>query len=144
VKTPLGELRLPDEVRTAIEKGDGGGGSVIVGIRPESFEDASLVGDARDRGATFRAKIDLVESMGSELYAYFSVEGDRLESQELQELAEDAGAGEVPGSGSEGQVVARLDAASKAHRGEELELWVDSTKLHFFDPESGRNLDQKR
>jgi multiple sugar transport system ATP-binding protein len=40
--------------------------------------------------------------------------------------------------------VARLDPASKARRGEELELWVDSTKLHFFDPQSGRSLDAKR
>ena len=78
--------------------------------------------------------------MGSELYAYFTVEGDRLESQELQELAEDSGAGEVPGAGGEGQVVARLDAASKARRGEESELWVDTTKLHFFDAETGKNL----
>jgi multiple sugar transport system ATP-binding protein len=80
--------------------------------------------------------------MGSELYAHFSVKGDRLESQELQELAEDAGAAEVPGGGGEGAVVARLDAASKAQRREETELWVDSTKLHFFDPESGRSLSE--
>ena len=138
VKLPFGDVRLAGG-RPDVEEGR----PVIVGIRPESFEDASLVGEARDRGTSFRAKLDLVESMGSELYAYFSVGGERLESEELQELAEDAGAGEVPGSGSEGQVVARLDPASKARRGEELELWVDSTKLHFFDPQSGRSLDQK-
>jgi multiple sugar transport system ATP-binding protein len=63
-----------------------------------------------------------------------------LESQELQELAEDSGAGEVPGAGGEGQVVARLDAASQVRRGQELELWVDTTKLHFFDAETGKNL----
>ena len=46
---------------------------MIVGIRPESFEDAELVGgDTRDRGMTFRAKIDLVEQLGAEQYAYFS------------------------------------------------------------------------
>jgi multiple sugar transport system ATP-binding protein len=139
VKTPLGELRLPDEVRTAIEKGDGGGGSVIVGIRPESFEDASLVGDARERGTTFTAKVDLVEQMGAEQYAYFHLEGTEVQSDELRELAQDAGADEVPSSG-EGQVVARLEAASDVRRGTEAELWVDLTKLHFFDPSSGRNL----
>jgi multiple sugar transport system ATP-binding protein len=141
VRLPFGEVRLPQEVRERLGR-DAGGRPVIAGIRPESFEDAQLVGDARDRGTTFRARLDLVESMGSELYAHFNVEGDRLESQELQELAQDSGAAEVPGGGGEGTVVARLDAASKARRGEEMELWVDSTKLHFFDPETGRNLAQ--
>jgi len=135
VKLPFADVKLAG-ARPDVEEGR----PVIVGIRPESFEDAALVGEATERGTTFRAKLDIVESMGSELYAYFSIGGDRLESQELQELAEDAGAGEVPGSGSEGQAVARLDPASKARRGEELELWVDSTKLHFFDPESGRSM----
>jgi multiple sugar transport system ATP-binding protein len=135
VKLPFADVRLSGD-RPQIDEGR----PVIVGIRPESFEDATLVGETRDQGTTFRAKLDIVESMGSELYAYFQVGGDRLESEELKELAEDAGAGEVPGSGGEGQVVARLAPASRARRGEELELWVDSTKLHFFDAESGASL----
>ena len=65
-----------------------------------------------------------------------------VESDELRELAEDAGTTEVPHAG-EGTVVARLDAASQARRGEELELWVDSTKLHLFDPETGQSLKQR-
>ena len=109
---------------------------MIVGIRPESFEDARLVGDARDRGVTFKAKIDLVESMGSEQYAHFEVGDDGIESEELAELAEDSGLAETP-SGGEGTVVARLDAASKIRRGEEAELWVDASKLHLFDPARG-------
>jgi multiple sugar transport system ATP-binding protein len=137
---PFGDVRLSPELRERLGRTEGSR-PVIAGIRPESFEDAALVGDARDSGTTFRARLDLVESMGSELYAHFTVKSDRLESPELAELAEDAGAGEVPGSGP-GGVVARLDAASKARRGEETEMWVDSGKLHFFDPESGKNLAQ--
>jgi multiple sugar transport system ATP-binding protein len=116
------------------------GQSVVAGIRPESFEDASLVsGDVRDRGATFKTTIDLVESLGAEKYAYFQIEESAVESEELRELAEDAGTAEVPGA-TEGQVVARLEAASRVDRGTEAELWLDSSKLHFFDLESGRNL----
>ena len=74
--------------------------------------------------------------MGSEKYAYFSVESEEIESQELDELARDAGLEEVPGGGD--QVVARLDAASEAERDSEIELWVDATKLHLFDQDSGR------
>jgi multiple sugar transport system ATP-binding protein len=139
VKTPLGDLRLPDSVRGAVGSADGGR-HVIVGIRPESFEDASLVsGDTRDRGMTFRKKIDLVEQLGAEQYAYFQLEHEGVQSDELRELAEDAGADEVPSSG-EGQIVARLESASGISRGAEAELWLDLSKLHFFDPSDGKNL----
>ncbi len=136
VDLPFGQVRLPDDARGAA---GGGERQVIVGVRPESFEDAALVGEARDRGVTFDTKIDLVESMGSEIYAYFSIGSEGVQSQDLEELARDSGMEEVPGAGGD-QVVARLDAASKAARGEEMELWVDITRLHFFDPDSGKNL----
>jgi multiple sugar transport system ATP-binding protein len=118
----------------------GEGRQLIAGIRPEHFEDASLVGEAMDRGATFKAQIEVVESMGSELYAHFTVSTDEtIESDELRELAADAGGGEVPSAG-EGRIVARLDAASQVKQGQESELWVDATRLQLFDPEDGRNL----
>jgi multiple sugar transport system ATP-binding protein len=140
-RLPFGDAPLSPEVRDRL---GGGGRSVIAGIRPESFEDASLVGtDVRPRGMTFRAKVDLVESMGAEKYAYFQVQHEGVQSQELDELAMDAGADEVPSSG-EGQVVARLAAESNVSRGQELELWVDASKLHFFDPQSGQSLTTDR
>jgi multiple sugar transport system ATP-binding protein len=99
------------------------------------------VGEARERGTVFRASIEVLESLGSELYAHFRVESDqRIESQELRELAEDAGGGEVPMEGEEGRIVARLEPASQVRVGEEAELWVDASKIHLFDPEDGRNL----
>jgi multiple sugar transport system ATP-binding protein len=134
---PLGEIQLHEEARA---RAGSHSGSVIVGIRPESFQDASMVGDdIRDRGVTFKADIDLIESLGAEEYVYFEVEGTQVQSEELSELAADSGAQEVPTSG-EGQVVARLDPESNVKRGQEVELWVDTTKLHFFHPEGGRNL----
>ena len=133
VKLPFAEVDAPEGARLE------GSQKVIAGLRPESFEDAALAGEAKSGGATFTAHIDLVESMGSELYAYFSLEGEGVQSEELRELAEDAGAGEVPGGDAE-QVVARLSPESKARRGEDLELWVDTSKLHLFDPDSGDRL----
>jgi multiple sugar transport system ATP-binding protein len=138
VKLPLGEVALAPDVRARLGQVDGGR-QVIAGLRPESFEDAHLIGDARARGTAFRAKIDVVESMGSELYAYFLTEHEGVESQQLAELAEDAGTAEVPSSG-EGQVVARLDPASGVKEGEEAELWVDASKIHLFDPQTGETL----
>jgi multiple sugar transport system ATP-binding protein len=139
IVTPLGNVPLSDEQRRALE--GNGRGDLIAGIRPEDFEDAALVGDQRDRGITFRTTIEVLESMGAEYYAYFSVEAkEELSSQELQELAEDAGTAEVPSAGEAGQVVARLEPASKAAEGQETELWLDTTKIHLFDASSGRRL----
>jgi multiple sugar transport system ATP-binding protein len=138
VKLPFAEVRLPQEMHDRLRQAEGR--QLIAGIRPEHFEDASLVGDAMDRGATFHAQIEVVESMGSELYAHFTVSTDEtIESDELRELAADAGGGEVPSAG-EGHIVARLDPASDVKQGQESELWVDATRLQLFDPEDGRNL----
>ncbi len=136
VKLPFGDVRLPEELRGKL--GDSSGRDVIAGVRPESFEDASLIED-RDGGHVLTAKIELVESMGSELYVYFEIESDEIQSKELEELAADSGAAEVPGAGSD-QVVARLAPESKVKRGQEAELWLDTTKLHLFDPQTGERL----
>jgi multiple sugar transport system ATP-binding protein len=134
VKLPMVDMQAPRGLAEAA------GGGVIAGIRPEHFEDATLVGeDKKGHGATFRAEVDLVESMGSELYVHFALEGGAVESEELAELAQDAGTAEVPGAG-EGKVVARLEPESKAKQGEELELWVDTSRVHFFDAATGGRL----
>ena len=137
VQTPLGEIPLQEEARARTGSATG---AVIVGIRPESFEDASVVSrDVSDRGMTFKAKIDLVESLGAEEYAYFEVQGVQVDSDQLSELAADSGAHDVPSSGVE-QVVARVSAESQVKRGQETDLWLDTSKLHFFDPSTGRSL----
>jgi multiple sugar transport system ATP-binding protein len=139
VKLPFGDVRLPSELHDRVR--DAAGRQLIAGVRPEHFEDVKLTGDARDRGSTFKAQIEVVESLGSELYAHFSVTTDQtIESAELRELAQDAGGGEIPMEGGEGRIVARLDPASEVKQGEEAELWVDASRLQLFDPEDGRNL----
>jgi multiple sugar transport system ATP-binding protein len=139
VKLPFGDVRLPPELHDRVR--GAAGRPLIGGIRPENFEDAKLVGEARDRGTTFSAKIEVLESLGSELYAHFKVTSDEtIDSAELRELAQDAGGGEIPMEGDEGSIVARFDPASQVRQGQEAELWVDATRLQLFDPEDGRNL----
>jgi multiple sugar transport system ATP-binding protein len=139
IKTPIGAMKIPDAVRRRLQSGPGGGrGGVIVGLRPEDFEDRSVVGDRTD-GIVFKAKIDVLESMGSEFYAYFVVESERVSSRELDELAHDAGAADLPTQDGS-QITARLDAASKVRQGEETELWFNTEHIHLFDPESGQTL----
>jgi multiple sugar transport system ATP-binding protein len=77
--------------------------------------------------------------MGSEFYAYFVVESERVASRELEELASDAGASDLHQEGGS-QLTARLDAASKVKQGQETELWFNTEHIHLFDPESGQTL----
>lgn len=64
----------------------------MVGIRPEHFEDAGLIdADQKAAGATFTAQVEVLESMGSDKYVYFSAEGPQVSSRELEELAADSG-----------------------------------------------------
>ena len=138
--TPIGDLRIPRETRQHLEAGNGGGRrGVIVGIRPEHFEDASLV-TLPARGHIFKTKIDVLEALGADSYAHFTVESERVSSSELEELAEETDPGGVAGSADGVQVVARLAAASGIKQGQEARLWVDTSQLQLFDPETGRSL----
>jgi multiple sugar transport system ATP-binding protein len=138
VKLPIGEVDAGEATRHRAD------GPLVAGMRPESFEQASLVSDdlKRGRGVIFKAEIDLIESLGSDLYAYFHIESEGVESEQLADLVgaslDETGAASL--REGEEQVIARLDASSKVRRGEEAELWADTTQLHLFDPESGANL----
>ena len=134
VTTALGEIRLPDRVRQALDRSKTSG-TVILGIRPEHFEDAALVGDKP--GATFEAPIDIVEAMGSDVYAYFVVKGEGAHSRDLDDLAKDTG-NDLHGDGV--SVTARLDAAARVQRGQTARLWYDVSKVQVFDPDGGANL----
>ena len=140
IKLPFGDTEIPEELRGRIQGGDGKPRDVIAGVRPEHFEDAEVEPDKP--GLRFSAPVSVVESMGSELYAYFDVEGGGVESSELTELAADSGMEDLPrhGDGDAQQVVARLDAASRARPGERAELVLDTSHIQLFDPHGGQSL----
>jgi multiple sugar transport system ATP-binding protein len=143
IRTPMGAIPLNDRVRRCLERHGEGKRAVIVGVRPEDFEDAAFAPESH-AGWTFEAPIELTESMGSEIYAHFSFDADEQMSgqaaDELRELQEDAGTADVPQSGASGHAVARLDAASEVRPGVRTKLWLNTQKLHLFDPADGHSL----
>ncbi|PKV91753.1 carbohydrate ABC transporter ATP-binding protein (CUT1 family) [Amycolatopsis echigonensis] len=136
VRSSLGSTPLTDRVRRMAEAANAPR-EVIMGIRPEHFEDAALVESGRE-GATFTAHVDVLESMGSEKFAHFTVDGEAATSAELAELAADSGSADVPGA--ESLIVARLSAESAAAENQDLRMWFDADKVKLFDPSDGRNL----
>jgi multiple sugar transport system ATP-binding protein len=139
LRTSLGDLPVSAQLRQVLESSNVGR-QVIVGIRPEDFEDAAIVPpENRQYGITFRQTIDVRESMGSDVFVYFNTDSNlSAKSDQLADLAADVGADDT--SGTEEQITARLDAATKIREGENAELWVDLRPMHVFDPQSGRNL----
>jgi multiple sugar transport system ATP-binding protein len=142
LKLPIGEVDAAALGDSKVLEGVPDG-RVIVGIRPESFEDAEIVGEVKDeRGITLEADIDLVESLGSDLYAYFHVESEGIQSDQLADLVasrlEETGAAGTR-EGQE-QIVARLEPTSQVARGQKAQLWADTAKLHLFDADSGERL----
>ena len=141
LRTKLGDIELADEMRRSLEQ-RAGNRDVILGVRPESFEDASLVPtDVRSHGVTFSVTVDVLESMGSDVFAYFTLEGGPAQSAELEELARDSGRADT-GSATD-QIVARLDAETRIREGENAEMWADTRSIHVFDPNTGENLTRR-
>ncbi|HEX3931388.1 MAG TPA: sn-glycerol-3-phosphate ABC transporter ATP-binding protein UgpC [Nocardioides sp.] len=130
VKLPFGTVTIPeDRARKAQGKG-----LLIAGIRPEHFEDASVVETKRE-GSTFRAPVDVVEWLGNEAYAYIPFEAPAEVQAQLAELERD-----LDGESLRTQLIVSLDGASRIKEGDEAEIWVDAAKMHLFDPTSGENL----
>jgi multiple sugar transport system ATP-binding protein len=108
------------------------GRKVIVGIRPEDMEDASLAqGAPPDR--RLRVSVSLRESMGSEAFLHFPVKTSRVPITANGRAA----SGDGPIDPTETTFVARVTARTKARDGDDVELVVDTDALHFFDPATG-------
>jgi multiple sugar transport system ATP-binding protein len=120
------------------------GRKVILGIRPEDLEEASLEPDApRDR--RLRGVVELREALGSELVVHFTVEGTREAlTDDVIELAQDAGvpgeAAELERKGEGALLVGRFGARADVEEGKQVEVTVDTRALHFFDEETSNGI----
>ncbi|MDQ4142236.1 MAG: sn-glycerol-3-phosphate ABC transporter ATP-binding protein UgpC [Actinomycetota bacterium] len=119
---------------------------VIVGIRPQDFEDAALQSDAPDT-CRVKAKLDLVEAIGTETLLHFTMNAPVAVTEEMKELAADVGgeaAEQLEKRAKEGrnEFVAQVDPKSKVRQGDTTDLVVDISQLHFFDPETAQSIFQ--
>jgi multiple sugar transport system ATP-binding protein len=105
------------------------GRDVVLGIRPEDFEDAAFVaGAAPER--TITTVVSLREALGSEVLVHFPLAAPPTRTVDADELVEPLG--DVSST-----LIARVDPQTAAREREPLRLVVDTRRLHFFEPESG-------
>jgi len=112
---------------------------LIAGIRPEHFEDASVVDERkRDQGVTFDVKVDVTEWLGNQQYAYIPYDAPADVVAHLAELEKDLDSEQL-----RTQLVVSLDPMSRIRDGETAKLWLDPKRMHLFDPRTGLNLTKR-
>jgi multiple sugar transport system ATP-binding protein len=132
-------LLLPDSVlhaRPALK--DYVGQEVVVGIRPEDMEDASLA-DAQE-GQLLHSVADLVEAMGSDVLVHLPIDAPPANTEDTRLLAEDAGTADLPMPAKGTVLVGRFSPRTDVYEGQQVATWVDTSRLHFFDPVTGSSI----
>jgi multiple sugar transport system ATP-binding protein len=139
----FGAQRLPLtpallETRPALR--ERAGSTVVLGIRPESFDDPAV--DEHEADERVQVQIELVERLGSEVYAHFSIEARPVQTEDTRELMRDRAdltdsALDRHGAAETTTGVARLDPETRVAEGDRAELAVDTRRLYFFDLDTG-------
>jgi multiple sugar transport system ATP-binding protein len=138
-------LRVADEVLAARRAlASFRGRAVLLGIRPESMEDAALV-SSRQQESRFPIVVALREGMGSDVYLHFTVEAPPVVTEDTRELASDVGDETLQQLREQAKerrttFIARAGPETNARVGERREIWVDTRKLYFFDPATGDSI----
>jgi multiple sugar transport system ATP-binding protein len=138
-------LRVDDEalsLRPALRRYEGR--KVVLGIRPEDMEDASLAkGSPEDQ--RIPAVVGLRENMGSEVFVHFTVNAPSVLTEDTKELAVDAGTDsleklELAAAENTSAFVARMSPRTKVRLAEDIEVFIDTAAMHFFDIDTGRSI----
>ncbi len=111
------------------------GKELVLGLRPEAFEIDAAAPNAPE-SVKMGANVDLVEQLGSEAYVHFALQSPPVITPEIRELLEDQGAGEET-LGSESKFTARVNPDVAPRTGDQVRLVVDTSKIHFFDKDTG-------
>lgn len=108
---------------------------IILGIRPEAFEDGYFANEA-DYSESIKVKVSLLEQLGSDSYVHFYKDIKPVQTEAIEEILADEGE-DITVLGDSTKFIARINPNSTVAEGEEIELKINPSKLHFFDPVSG-------
>ncbi|MEU8662480.1 ABC transporter ATP-binding protein [Actinoplanes philippinensis] len=132
LRLPFLEIDVPEQAAGKVTDGQ----LLIAGLRPDHFDDARLLDPVkRERGATFRARVDVTEWLGDAQYAYIPFDAGDEVTKQLADLA-----AELDSEALRTQLVVKIDAMSRMRENHEGEFWADTRRMHLFDPRTGENL----
>jgi multiple sugar transport system ATP-binding protein len=110
-------------------------GTVILGIRPQDFEDAAFADASLP---TIETEVGVVEELGSESHVLFSIDAAPVDVDAVRAAAsDDAEEAMLLAGDRRALFTAVVTGASNARVGAKIRLAVDSSRFHYFDPESG-------
>jgi multiple sugar transport system ATP-binding protein len=135
----LGGFRLPVPPEVVAERPGlraFQGRKIILGIRPEDMEDASI-SSAGDESPCLSAVVDIREDLGSEVFVHFRVDAPALRGEDVRAAVGEEGLVAAAYADGGSVFVARVDRESRAREGDAVTLSVDARRLHFFDIDSG-------
>ncbi|HSZ40748.1 MAG TPA: sn-glycerol-3-phosphate ABC transporter ATP-binding protein UgpC [Trebonia sp.] len=133
-------LPVPESVISAKPGLDGYfGKKVILGVRPSDFEDGTIADASWSR---FPVTVGVTEELGSEIHVIFTIDAPPVDHPSISDASraegeEDDETGVSALAGGKSLWTARVSARSGVRPGSSLELGVDTSRLHFFDPETG-------
>jgi multiple sugar transport system ATP-binding protein len=114
------------------------GSEVILGVRPSDFEDATI---ADATWAKMPVRADVTEALGSEIHVIFTIDAPAVRHASLaQVMSDEEDDSAIALAGGKSQWTARVAARSRVQPGQPIELAVDTTNVHFFDPQSGLSI----
>ena len=108
---------------------------IVLGIRPEAFEDGRFANES-DYSESINVKVSLLEQLGSDSYVHFYKDIKPVQTEAIEEILADEGE-DITVLGDNTKFIARINPNSTVTEGEEIQLKINPSKLHFFDPESG-------
>ena len=111
------------------------GKEIVVGIRPEAFED-SVYANEKEFSEYIEIEISLLEQLGSDTYVHFYKDIKPVQTEAIAEILADEGE-DISVLGSETKFIARINPNSSVEEGQKINLALDPTKLHYFDPDTG-------
>jgi multiple sugar transport system ATP-binding protein len=129
-------INCDGESAKKLEKMDGE--QIVLGIRPEAFEDSIYAKDS-EYSESIDIKVTLLEQLGSDSYIHFYKDIKPVQTEAIEEILADEGE-DISVLGDEIKFIARINPNSTVKEGEEIKLSIDSSKLHFFDPSTGNAL----
>ena len=111
---------------------------IVMGIRPEAFEDGNYA-NTNEYSESIKVSVSLLEQLGSDSYIHFYKDIKPVQTEAIEEILADEGE-DISVLGDNTKFIARINPNSTVVEGEEIEIKIDPSKLHFFDPETGEAL----